>query len=97
MDMTMETGTYAVRLRERGQITIPQPVRTALAARDGDILFLVQMGDVVMLTPRQPRVPELSQDFATIMQQEGVTLADLLDGLREEREYIWHERQHRDA
>ena len=97
MDMMMETGTYAVRLCERGQMTIPQPLRTALAARDGDILLLVQIGDIVMLTPKQPRVPQLSQQFVAMMQREGVTLADLLDGLREEREYIWRERQHRDA
>ncbi len=97
MDVAMKNETYAVRLRERGQVTIPQPVRTALAAQDGDILFLVQIGDVVMLTPRQPRVPKLSQEFAIIMQQEGVTLADLLAGQQEERETMWRARQHTDA
>ena len=82
-----------VRLRERGQLTIPRPVREALALADGDILTLVQVGDVLVLSQRQPQVPLLADRFVRLMEEEGVSLAELLTGLKEEREALWRERQ----
>jgi hypothetical protein len=35
----------------------------------------------------------LAEQFTAIMEEEGVTLADLLTGLAEEREALWRERQ----
>jgi len=88
----MQTA-YAVRLRERGQITLPQPVRNSLAVDTGDTLSLVQIDDILLLSPRQSVIPKLSQEFTALMQEEGVSLAELLQGLEEERKLIWQERQ----
>jgi AbrB family looped-hinge helix DNA binding protein len=88
--------TFPVRLRGRGQITVPQSVRDDLDVSDGDILTLLQVGDVILLTPRQPQVPRLADRIAGLMESEDVSLADLLAGLKEEREAIWRER-HKDA
>jgi AbrB family looped-hinge helix DNA binding protein len=87
-----EVETSPVRLRKRGQITIPQTVRDSLGVSEGDILTLIQMGEAVILTPRQPRVPRLADKIADLMEDEGVSLAELLQGLKEEREEIWRER-----
>lgn len=87
----MQTA-FAVRVRERGQITLPQPVRSSLAIDTGDTLNLVQIDDIVLLSPRQSMIPRLSQEFTSLMQEEGVSLAELLQGLEEERELIWQER-----
>lgn len=89
--------TYAVRLRERGQITLPQPVRDRLAVDAGDTLNLVQIDDVLLLSPRQAVIPKLSQEFTALMTDEGVSLAELLRGLEEERKLIWQERYANDA
>lgn len=86
-------ATYTVRLRERGQLTLPQAIRRQLAVKEGDILTLVQIGDLAVLARRPSLLPRLSQEFTAIMKEEGVTLADLLQGLEEEREQIWRERQ----
>lgn len=88
----MMQTTYAVRLRERGQITLPQPVRDRLAVDTGDTLNLVQVDDILLLSPRQTVIPKLSQEFTALMQEEGVSLAELLQGLDEERKLIWQER-----
>jgi len=82
----------SVRLRERGQITIPQAVRDNLGVGEGDILTLLQVGQVVMLVPKQPQVPRLADKIAGLMEEEGVSLADLLQGLKDEREAIWRQR-----
>jgi bifunctional DNA-binding transcriptional regulator/antitoxin component of YhaV-PrlF toxin-antitoxin module len=85
--------TYPIRLRDRGQITVPQAVRESLAVADGDILTLLQVGEVVLLTPKQPQVPQLADKISALMEQEGINLADLLSGLAEEREAIRQARQ----
>jgi bifunctional DNA-binding transcriptional regulator/antitoxin component of YhaV-PrlF toxin-antitoxin module len=78
-------------------MTIPQPVRDALEISQGDILNLTQIGDVILLTPRQLRTPALAEQFTKMMEEEGVTLADLLAGLDEERKVSWHDRQTDDS
>jgi len=87
------TTTYAVRLRDRGQLTLPQAVRKELAVNDGDILTLVQVDDLAIITRRSSLLPKLSQEFTAIMKEDGVSLAELLQGIEEEREQIWRERQ----
>jgi AbrB family looped-hinge helix DNA binding protein len=77
---------YTVRIRERGQVTIPQEVRERLAVKEGDILTLFQLNDLVLLATKQLLIPQLSEQFSTLMDAEGVTLADLLIGLQEERQ-----------
>ena len=78
----METTTYPVRMRERGQLTIPQKVRDKLNTDD---LTLVQLDDFIFLTPKNPQVPDIVKRFTKIMDEENVSLADLLQGLDEER------------
>ena len=92
-DTNVDIKTYPIRLRDRGQITVPQAVRERLAVADGDILTLLQVGDVVLLTPKQPQVPQLADRIAALMEKEEISLADLLLGLAEERAAIWRERQ----
>lgn len=89
--------TYTVQIRERGQLTLPRKVRTRLALDTGDALTLVQINDIILLSPRQPAIPKLAEEFGKIMDEAGVTLADLLQGLDEERELIWHERTDQSA
>ena len=90
-------ATYTVRLRERGQLTLPQTVRRDLAVDEGDILELVQMDDLVWWSPRRALLPELSKEFTALMEAEGVSMADLLQGLEEQRRAIARERRISDA
>jgi len=83
---------YNVRLRQRGQITVPREVRDRLNLSEGDTLTLVQVGSALILTPKRPVVPPLADRIVELMEKEGVTLADLLLGLEEERAAIYQER-----
>jgi AbrB family looped-hinge helix DNA binding protein len=95
--MTITTQTYTVRLRERGQVTIPQEVRDRLAAREGEMLTLIQIDDLVLLTPRQMRLSALTERFTAEMEKGNVSLADLLQGLTEERRAIYQEQRGKDS
>jgi len=84
---------YDIRLRQRGQITVPREVRDRLKVNEGDTLSLVQVGSTLILTPKRPVVPLLADRMVELMEEEGVTLADLLLGLEEERAGIYQERR----
>lgn len=83
---------YDVRLRQRGQITMPREVRDRLNVNEGDMLTLVRAGSVLILIPKRPVVPVLADRIVELMEKDGVTLADLLLGLEEERAAIYQER-----
>jgi bifunctional DNA-binding transcriptional regulator/antitoxin component of YhaV-PrlF toxin-antitoxin module len=89
----MTQPVYSIRLRKRGQLTLPQAVRRSLAVEAGDMLVLVQVDDVLFLSRRETAVSDLSQQFSAMMQEAGVSLAELLNGLEEERELIWAARE----
>ncbi|WP_218616850.1 AbrB/MazE/SpoVT family DNA-binding domain-containing protein [[Phormidium ambiguum] IAM M-71] len=89
----IDLKTFPIRLGEQGQITVPQVVQDHLNLTEGDMLTMIQVGELVLLTPRQPQVPQLADKITAIMEDEGVNLADLLTGLQAEREAIWQEQQ----
>lgn len=57
-----------------------------------DVLTPAQVDDFAMMTQRSSLLPKLAEEFAALMKEEGVSLADLLQGLEQEREQIWRER-----
>jgi hypothetical protein len=67
-------------------------VRKSLAVDAGDVLNLVQIEEVLLLTRREAKIPDLSLQFTGVMQEANVSLAELLKGLEEERKLIWQER-----
>ena len=88
----MTQPVYSIRLRKRGQLTLPQAVRQSLTLSADVVLTLVQIDNVLLLSRRESEITELSQQFSVLMQESGVSLAELLEGLDEERKLIWKER-----
>ncbi len=84
--------SYPVRLRSRGQITIPQVIRERMDVDDGDFLTLVEIGDLIFLAPKPLQTLRLAGKLVDMMDEAGVTLADLLRGVNEERSAIARER-----
>ena len=95
--MEDNANTYRVRLRDKGQVTIPRRVRETLDAAEGDILTLLQVNDLILITPRPSRVAELSDQLTEIMENEGVSLSDLLENLGEIRKVTYEARRKKDA
>lgn len=78
-------NTYPIKIRQRGQLTIPQPVREQWETENGDMMTMVQFEDFAILAPTVLKTPSLARQFSQMMDDEGVSLADLLEGLSEER------------
>ncbi|MCP2731473.1 AbrB/MazE/SpoVT family DNA-binding domain-containing protein [Limnofasciculus baicalensis] len=89
----LEIQQFPIIMGEGGSITIPQLLQDSLNVNRGDMLVLLQIGNMIVLAPKQPQVPQLIDRIGTIMENENVGLTDLLAGLEAEREAIWQEKQ----
>ncbi len=87
MEKTGEAqGPVVVQVRERGQLTIPAEMRRQMGIEEGDIFSLIQLGDTLVATRKKLVAPEVAAAIEGLMREQGVTLADLLDGLGKQRE-----------
>ncbi|HBW57952.1 MAG TPA: AbrB family transcriptional regulator [Oscillatoriales bacterium UBA8482] len=84
---------FPIILGQGGEITIPQLLQDSLNVNQGDMLVLLQIGNLILLAPKQPQVPQLIDQIVSIMENQNVDLTDLLAGLETEREAIWLEKQ----
>lgn len=80
------SDTTSIQLRKRGTLTLPKALREKHNLKEGDSLHLVDLGGgAFVLTPTNPRIPELTGALERIREDEGVSMEDMLAGLREER------------
>lgn len=81
-----------VKVRGRGQLTIPASLRKDLDLDDDAELTVVKVGDVLLLTPRKLIGDAVAKKAARAMKQAGVKLDDLLADLGRQRERYTRER-----
>ena len=74
-----------IKLRERGQLTIPYEYRKELGLGKEDVLNVLKIGDVLVLVPRQLAGDVLSKKIESTMKKKGLTLNSILKDLREQR------------
>lgn len=74
-----------VKMRERGQLTIPYEYRKELGLDKEDMLNVLKIGDVLVLVPRQLTGDVISRKIESAMKKKGLTLDSLLSNLRDQR------------
>lgn len=85
-------ATMTVQIRRKGLITLPVELRRQYDLSEGDVFTLVDMGDgSFFLTPRVSQVARLGDQVARLMDEEDVTLEDMLEALDGERERYYDE------
>jgi bifunctional DNA-binding transcriptional regulator/antitoxin component of YhaV-PrlF toxin-antitoxin module len=75
----------SVQVRDRGVITLPSELREKYDIESGKIYQLVDLDGVFVLMPMVPMVPELAQEIEKIRKEAGLSMEELLVGLREQR------------
>jgi AbrB family looped-hinge helix DNA binding protein len=84
--------TTTVQIRRKGVITLPAELRRQYGLDEGDVFTLVDLGDgSFLLTPRLSQVARLGNQAARLMEEEGVTLEEMLEALDQERETYYQE------
>jgi AbrB family looped-hinge helix DNA binding protein len=74
-----------VRIRERGQVTIPSSFRKDLGLGENDTLNMVKIDEMLILTPRKPFGDAVARKVESAMRRKGLTLDDLLVNLKDQR------------
>jgi len=81
----LATVPRAARVRIRGQITIPQDIREEMNLDAEDTIYLFRVGKVLLMTPKRMERASLAKKVEREMKREGLTLEDLLAGLKSQR------------
>ena len=81
-----------IQVRDRGVITIPAELREKYGIENGDIFRLVDLDGVFVLTPMVPMVPELAREIEQIRLEAGLSIEELLRGIREQRQRYYQEK-----
>jgi AbrB family looped-hinge helix DNA binding protein len=98
MEKTLEaSGPVVVQVRERGQLTIPAEIRRQMGIKDGDVFSLISLGNTLVATRKRLVAPEIARAIEALMQEEGVSLEELVEGLDEQREIYVNEKYGLDA
>jgi bifunctional DNA-binding transcriptional regulator/antitoxin component of YhaV-PrlF toxin-antitoxin module len=82
-DMT----TNSIQIRKKGGITLPMDFRMKYGVSEGDVFTLVDLGDgSFLLTPHLSRINQIGERITKILDEENMTIDDLLKSLDDERE-----------
>jgi bifunctional DNA-binding transcriptional regulator/antitoxin component of YhaV-PrlF toxin-antitoxin module len=74
-----------VKVRSRGQLTIPQEMREALQIDESTGLNILQVGKVLIMTPRRLERVSLAKEIEKELKKEGLSLEDLISDLKTQR------------
>jgi bifunctional DNA-binding transcriptional regulator/antitoxin component of YhaV-PrlF toxin-antitoxin module len=80
------TTPKLVRVRSRGQLTIPQDMREALSLDENTGLSIFRVGKVLIMSPKRLQRAPLAKEVEREMKRQRLTLKDLISDLKIQRE-----------
>lgn len=82
-----------VRVRDKGRVTIPAPLRDKYNLEEGTELVLLEEEDRLVMYPRRwEKVEDLLDQMGEMLKERGITLKDILEDGEAIREEIFRER-----
>ncbi len=82
-----------IQMRNKGSLTLPAEFRRKYGLSEGDVFTLIDLGDGnILLTPRLLEVERFGDRVAEALEEDGVSLEDLLQALDDERQRYYLER-----
>jgi AbrB family looped-hinge helix DNA binding protein len=80
-----------VRVQEKGQVTLPAEFRKRLGMKKGDLVAVTETPDGVLITPQEVIATRLLDQIGAALQEQGLTLEELIQSGREERATLLRE------
>jgi bifunctional DNA-binding transcriptional regulator/antitoxin component of YhaV-PrlF toxin-antitoxin module len=80
-----------IQIRQRGTLTIPAELREKYGIDVGDTYRLLDLDGIFILTPVTTMVPELVREIEQARIEAGLSIEELLDSLRQQRERYYRE------
>jgi len=88
----METIKAAVaEIKSRGQLTIPKKIREMIHLDEGQLVSIIPIGQSIIVTTKRLELDEARRQIKRIMKAAGISVEELLAGLKEERENLFKE------
>ena len=78
-------------IKSRGQLTIPKKIRSAGHLEEGQVVSIIPVGDSLLITPKILELDEARRQINRLLKSSGLSLEDLIAGLKEERETLYRE------
>jgi bifunctional DNA-binding transcriptional regulator/antitoxin component of YhaV-PrlF toxin-antitoxin module len=75
-----------IQVRQRGTLTLQAEVRQRYNIKPSDAFRLLDLDGIFVLTPMVPMVPELAREIERACLEAGLSVEEMLKGLREQRE-----------
>jgi len=80
-----------IQVRKRGVVTLPAKLRHKYGIEEGDTFRVLDLDGLFVLSPMVPMVPELAREIESTRLEAGMSIKELLEGLREQRERYYRE------
>ncbi len=78
-------------IKSRGQLTIPKKIREKGHIEEGQMVSIIPVGDSIIITPKRLELDEARRQMKKLLKASGLSVEDLLAGLKEERETLYKE------
>ncbi len=78
-------------IKSRGQLTIPKKIRETSHLEEGSVVSILPAGDALIITPKRLELDEARRQMRRLLKASGLTVEELVEGLKEEREALFKE------
>jgi len=78
-------GPKLVRVQEKGQVTLPAPVRRKLGIKKGDLVAVRETEDGVLISPQETIASRDIAELERVLRDKGLSLEELIESGREIR------------
>lgn len=78
-------------IKARGQLTIPKKIRERSHLEEGQAVSIISLGDSLIITPKRLELDEARREIRKVLKSSKMTIDELMDGLREERDSLYQE------
>jgi AbrB family looped-hinge helix DNA binding protein len=86
-----ETKVAIAEIKARGQLTIPKKIREMSHIEEGNVVSILPIGDSLIITPKRLEFDEARRQFRKLVKASGLTIEELIEGLKEERTELFKE------
>ncbi len=88
----MEAAKAAIaEIKARGQLTIPKKIREMSHMEEGNVVSILPVGDSLVITPQRLELDEARRQLMKLLKASGLTVDELIEGAKEEREGLFKE------
>ena len=82
------SASKLIRVQEKGQVTLPANLRRKLGIKKGDLVSVEETDGKLLITPQEVIANQALDAIGEALRRRGLTLEELIESGREERERI---------